>query len=72
MKGRDMKVIIEGKACFASGAKQDDDRNVDVQVLGHPDEDIEHGHILLVHPHVSLELSLVDLQAALRAFERPR
>jgi hypothetical protein len=74
-----MKVTIEGCASFDSRVftteefnpgKLDDneDSDVPIEVIGHPDEELRRGEILLVHPKVSLKLCLDDLQRALRPF----
>lgn len=47
----------------------DDEREVPVEVLGHPDEDLESWAILISHPKVSVKLSHEELRRALRAFE---
>lgn len=64
-----MKAIIEAKAYFPKG-EGDDEQEVPVEIVGHPDEELPSGCILLIHPKVSLELSVSELQAALRMFER--
>lgn len=66
-----MKVTIEGQAYF-NGGDGDDASEVPVQVLGPPDEDLQRGQILLVHPKFSIKLDAWELQAALRAFETRR
>lgn len=63
-----MKAIIEGRACF-NGGKGDDTHEVKIEVLGAPDEEMEPGQILIVHPKVSIELNRRELLAALRMFE---
>lgn len=64
-----MKVTIEGKACF-NGGEGDDDREVPVEIVGAPDEDLDSGQVLLIHPKFSLELNRRELERALRPFER--
>jgi hypothetical protein len=64
-----VKAIIKGMAFF-NGGVGDDDREVPIQVLGAPDEDMDDGQILIVHPKCSIELNLRELQAALRMFEK--
>lgn len=63
-----MKAIIEGVACF-NGGKGDDTHAVEIKVLGAPDEEMEPGQVLLVHPKFSIELNRRELVAALRMFE---
>jgi hypothetical protein len=66
-----VKAIIEGKACFNEGlGVPDDTTEVEIQVIGSPNEDLDQGQILFVHDKVSLELNLRELQAALRMFEQ--
>lgn len=63
-----MKAIIRGTAYF-NGGKGDDSKDVDVAVVGAPDEDMDPGQILIVHPKFSIELSRRELVAALRMFK---
>ncbi len=63
-----MKAIIEGVASF-NGGVGDDMTEVPIEVLGPPDEEMEPGQILLVHPKFSIQLSRRELSAALRMFE---
>lgn len=67
-----MKVIIDGRAFFpASGVsdKDDDTSEVQVELRGPPDDDLERWAVLIVHPRVSIELCREELQRALKAFE---
>ena len=66
-----MKAIIEAQAYFKRELHTEDDTHeVEIEIRGAPDDDLEQGQILLVHPKCSLELNLSELQAALRMFER--
>lgn len=48
----------------------DDSRGAPVELVGHPSENLDHGQVLLIHPKVSLELNVDDLERALRVFRR--
>ena len=62
-----MKVIIEGCEAHFNGA--DEPSEASIEVVGPPDEDLENGFVLLVHPEVSLAVPREFLARALRAFE---
>lgn len=64
-----MKAIIEAQANFPGGIG-DDETDVEIQVIGAPDEELEPGAVALVHPKCTLILNLSELQSALRMFER--
>jgi hypothetical protein len=65
-----MKAIISGQASFPRSVNAlDDEDDVQIEVLGAPDEEMERGQVLLVHKKFSLMLSRRELVAALRMFE---
>lgn len=70
------KVIIEGEVYFhhemrTGGMKpEDDEKEVPIEVVGPPDEDLDDWAILLVHPKVSIKLSRSELERALRVWEK--
>jgi hypothetical protein len=66
-----MKVTIEGTASFHVDTGVGDDLSeVEVTIVGAPDEDLDDGQVLIIHPKFSLELNLRELERALRPFER--
>ena len=71
-----MKVIIEGQAFFdvSTGlrATDDDASEVKVELVGHPDEELETWAVLIVHPKFSLKVDHEELRRALRVFETRR
>lgn len=68
-----MKVIIEAEAFFPPDSGMvDDGKEVPVELVGHPDEDLEEWAVAIVHPNVTLKLSHEELRRALRVFDRGR
>jgi hypothetical protein len=67
-----VKVTIAGTASFHIDTGLGDDLSEgEVTIVGAPDEDLETGQVLLIHPKFSLEVNLRDLERALRPFEKP-
>jgi len=81
-----MRVTIYGQAYFNAetlkaeldakpvldASMLDDSHEVHVELVGHPSEELERGEVLIIHPLVSLKLSVSDLERALRVFRKER
>lgn len=65
-----MKAIIEAKVYFPKPRHEESDNDdVKVEVVASPDEDLDRGQILIIHPKMSIELSAHELRAVLRMYE---
>ncbi len=79
-----MKVILKGKlstsrlllqnrlevAAESDHGDASDETNVPIEIVDESLEPIGRGNVLLIHPLVSLELNVDELERALRVFRR--